>query len=419
MALLTDYRTAANDILAPDPEVLERGLAIHERVFALDTFGFLPSVSSPHILDHLMRLVKQGLSAEEARKQYDISRRQSQLYHPESRETFLGAIKATGLNGMVLTVGSEMDLHHSLNRISCCIQLLDELSDHLVKATSVAAIEQARAEGKFSVVCSSNCAPAQSGTQHGLEDLDWIDVFYRFGIRLMHLTYNRRNWVGDGCLEPTNGGLSLHGREVVARLNTLGVVVDTAHSGKQTTLDAATYSTAPIMATHTTCEALVNHPRAKSDEEFKAIADTGGLIGICCIPAFLGKSSDVSSLLDHVVHAVEVVGMDHVTIGTDRTYNGPLPKTFEDEFPRGSALDARHWFGNWTPEDLEHLGTDTQRNSLEWTNWPYFTVGLLQRGFLEEDIAKLLGGNFLRVLGAVEQAATYAHTYTGEACLGK
>ena len=126
--------------------------------------------------------------------------------------------------------------------------------------------------------------------------------------------------IGDGCGEPANAGLSDFGRAVVAEMNRLGVIVDVAHSGWSTSLEGAQASKKPMAASHTACAALNQHIRAKPDEVLRAICDTGGLIGICCIPDFLGRTRDIRAMLDHIDHVAKKFGVDHVAIGTDVAY---------------------------------------------------------------------------------------------------
>ena len=137
---------------------------------------------------------------------------------------------------------------------------------------------------------------------------------------MMHLTYNRRNPIGDGCAEPANAGLSDFGRAVIAEMNKVGVIIDVAHSGWRTCQEAAEASARPIVSSHSACAALNHHHRCKPDDVMRAIADKGGTLGITNVPAFLGGSGCIDALLDHIDHAVQVVGVDHVTIGTDRAY---------------------------------------------------------------------------------------------------
>lgn len=405
------WKRAERD-LGVSPEQVREGLEMHSRIFACDTFGFLPRTFSRSACATLEQMVENGATREELDVMSGVLGASCHVYDPDCRRQFLDAVKATGLGCTVLTIGSEKDLHHSIHRISWYIQLFDRMREHLLKATCVEDIGSARDSGRLAVVCSANCVPAHGGLSDGVDAHYWIDIFHRFGVRVMHLTYNRRNWVGDGCLEPADAGLSLHGRDVVRHLNELGIVVDTPHCGRQTTLDGAKFSKAPIMATHATCQGVYDHPRGKSDDELKAIADTGGLVGICIIPFFLGEHATLKDLMEHVDYAVNLVGPEHVAIGTDRAYTGPWPdgrSPFDPETrPKRSAYSRQGWWGAWETAPDHPDPTTEQWESLAWTNWPYYTVGLLAMGYGEEEITKILGTNLLRVLRNVQQAGACA-----------
>lgn len=224
---------------------------------------------------------------------------------------------------------------------------------------------------------------------------------------MMHLTYNRRNMVGDGCAEPGNAGLSDFGRAVVAEMNRVGVIVDVAHSGWRTSLEAAQMSERPIVASHSACCALNLHHRNKPDEVIRAIADTRGYIGICAVPAFLGGRGDIHALLDHIDHVARTFGVDHVAIGTDAAYVSRRSEQEQAKVPPRRRTRPG-WEHLWPADDpLFDLQwqQEHQRLSLAWTNWPLFTVGLVQRGYSDDDIQKILGGNVLRVARAVWAAA--------------
>ena len=211
---------------------------------------------------------------------------------------------------------------------------------------------------------------------------------------MMHMTYNRRNMLGDGCAEPANGGISDLGKAAIAEMNRVGVIVDVAHSGWKTSLESAQASQKPMVASHTTCAGLNQHIRAKPDEVIQAICDTGGLIGICCIPNFLGGEGDIAALLDHVDYAVKKFGVEHVGIGTDVAHRSQLTTEPATKLPSRGRRRTR--FGALWPEGALG-GRWPKADTLTWTNWPLFTVGLVQRGYKDEDIQKILSGNMLRV----------------------
>jgi len=197
-------------------------------------------------------------------------------------------------------------------------------------------------------------------------------------------------------------------------MNDVGVIVDTAHTGRQTTLDAARVSRAPMVASHTVCDALFRHDRAKDDEQFRAIVATGGFVGMAAVPTFLAKVGRLPDLLDHIDYAVKLVGADHVAIGTD-AWSHP------DE-PEGITLKPMPVIQRknrmWRPEHrvyVEGVSEDIQDGTLRWTNWPLYTVGLVQRGHSDEAIRKIIGGNVMRVL---DDVAACAKKWLGTAISG-
>lgn len=216
---------------------------------------------------------------------------------------------------------------------------------------------------------------------------------------MMHLTYNRRNMIGDGCGEPIDAGLSDFGRAVVKEMNRVGVIVDISHSGWKTSLDAAKFSDKPMVASHSTVNSLYPHFRAKPDNVIKAIADTDGYMGICCIPWYLGGSGDIASLMQHIDYMVKKFGPDRVAIGTDVAHNSQYASEENKKIP-GYRKPRNRWEALWPDPEKEFTTSKEMTQSLAWTNWPLFTVGMVQMGYSDETIRKILSGNVLRVARA-------------------
>ena len=265
--------------------------------------------------------------------------------------------------------------------------LLDGLP-WLRKATTAGDIRAAKAAGEHAFFLQ--CQPSTPLSR----DLDLIERGYDFGLRMLMLTYNNHDHIGAGCTDASNAGLSSLGIQLVHRLNDLGVIVDTAHCGKQTTLDACRISRTPVVASHTTAEGVHLHDRGKSDDELRAIADTGGVIGIVTVPFFLGAGPDVTieAMLDHIDYVASLVGWQHVAIGTDWPLGGP--KWVMEELGRWAlkqGFRAEHQI-----DAVQNLvGFDDYRD------FPNITRGLVKRGYSDEQIKGLLGENALRVFEAV------------------
>jgi membrane dipeptidase len=229
----------------------------------------------------------------------------------------------------------------------------------------------------------------------GIErDTAVLQVLHDLGARVVGLTYNTQNYVGSGCTDRADGGLSDFGVRLVQRMDELGLIVDTGHSGRQTTLDACAVSERPVICSHSFARALLDHDRGKSDAEIEAIAATGGVVGVVAVPFFLSTAEGVTveAMLDHVDHVVRIAGWEHVAIGTD----WPMEQS-RASLLRLRAIEERIGFRpehriDW-PANL--VGFDDYRD------FPNITRGLVSRGHSDEAVRGILGENFLRVFGSV------------------
>ncbi|MEZ5421198.1 MAG: membrane dipeptidase [Vicinamibacterales bacterium] len=164
-------------------------------------------------------------------------------------------------------------------------------------------------------------------------DLSRLEMFRRLGVLIIQLTYNVRNLIGDGCLEPGDAGLSALGLDAVERMNALGIAVDLSHCGTRTTATGIAASARPPLITHSGCREVYRHPRNKEDKELKAMADKGGVVGIYLMPflggfAGPGQPTTEEALARHLEHALRVCGADHVGIGSDASVT-PIEETPE------------------------------------------------------------------------------------------
>ena len=231
-------------------------------------------------------------------------------------------------------------------------------------------------------------------------DLTRLATFYDLGVRISQPTYNRRNLMGDGCLEAADGGLSRLGHELIAEMNRLHMLLDLSHAGPRTISDGIAASTAPMAITHTGCRALVDVPRNTYDDSLKALANRGGVAGIYFMP-FLRASGQphADDVIRHLEHAVNVCGEDHVGLGTDGPLSGielteayakAQRKFFEDRAKAGIAApgEAADVF-NLVPEYNEPRRFKTLADDLA------------HRGWTSGRIEKILGGNFARLFADV------------------
>lgn len=258
----------------------------------------------------------------------------------------------------------------------------------LIKATKAEHIRQAKREGKHAGFVSTQNTVALG------QDLDNISRYYELGMRMIQLTYNSVNFVGGGCTDRVDCGVTDYGEKFIRRMNELGMIVDTGHCGRQTTLDACAISATPVVASHTSAAAVHQHDRAKSDEELRRIAETGGYIGVYLVSMFLsGKErSTIEDFLDHVDYICTLVGWQHVGIGSDWPMQAPDWGVQRlAEYAMEIGFRPEHGVG--APVNV--LGFDDYRD------FPNITRGLVARGYSDEQVRGILGENFLRVFGEV------------------
>lgn len=234
------------------------------------------------------------------------------------------------------------------------------------------------------------------GTEVLDSSIDIIDAYHAMGLRVVQLTYNKRCHVGDGIEEPSDAGLSRYGRAVVRRLNETKIVVDCSHTGFRTSMDAVQTSSEPVILSHANSRTVRNVPRNVSDELYRAIAASGGVIGVVGFPNFVAADPrpTLDQFIDHIEHISALVGIDHVGLGIDY-YLGQHP--FSPEEAAKKLFRERVAMGVWSAESYPEppyyypvgLETPDKLGSI--------SGGLLARGFSETDIKKVLGENWLRL----------------------
>ena len=232
------------------------------------------------------------------------------------------------------------------------------------------------------------------------DDLDRVTVFRELGIRVVELTHNRRNLVGDGSTEPGNAGLSQLGRKLVEKLNAEKLVVDVAHGSERTMKEGIAASKAPVIISHSGCRALSNLPRLADDDTMRAMAKTGGVIGIMFWPYLVPEGQPMAiDVIRHIEHAIDVCGEDHVGIGTDSS-------VMAIERTRQFEKDNLEWvkyakeddiFAKNRPDELYTFIPDLNMNN----RFEVLATMLSARRHSDARIAKILGGNFARLLNDV------------------
>lgn len=290
--------------------------------------------------------------------------------------------------GYTFVSATTEDFPPTLEGVRQCIQRFKEAAkaetSWLTFGTSLAEIEQGRREGKLVVGLN-----VQDTVQLGM-DLSGVEALYEMGVRHMLLAYNVRNFVADGCAEPADGGLSIFGRKVVREMNRLGMVVDCSHTGRRSSLDAIELSERPTIFSHSGAHAVCAHIRNIRDEQIRACAARGGVVGVVGIGGFIGDAQARSeTVFRHIDHIASLVGPEHVGLGADYVQD------MEEVWTAITAAKDTMWpdptgtqlyeGGCFQPEQLAEL-----------------VEIMLAHGYSVEVVKGILGANFKRVYAMAE-----------------
>ena len=288
----------------------------------------------------------------------------------------------------------ETAFENAVRKIANAQAMIAAMNDDMLLVRSANDIERAHQEGRRGIIVDF-----QNTLAFG-DQFERVDLFQGLGLRMVQLTYNLQNLVGDGCTETYQGGLTYFGRELVSRLNRAGIIVDVSHCSEQVGWDAIDVSEAPVIVSHSSSDTVARHDRGKSDEFARAIAEQGGYFGVVAIPGFIRETpgASIDDIVRQVEHLVNVCGIDHVGLGTDKA--GPGPRTssmveFPDDMPAGLPGDF-NWSG-FRIEEHRQTAEFTIDGFNSFSDWPNITEGLAAAGFNEVELRKLLGLNYLRV----------------------
>jgi membrane dipeptidase len=303
-----------------------------------------------------------------------------------SEEVFLN-LRRGGLTAINATVAVIEGFSETIESISRWYRMFEQYHSLIRPVRTVQDIDRAKEEGKTGIIFGfQNTSPIE-------DDLDRLAIFKELGVRVIQLTYMERNFVGDGCLERTDCGLSRFGLEVIEEMNRLGILIDLSHVGYRTVMEAIEASQKPVAFTHANPRGLCDHPRNKTDDQIKALARKGGVIGANAFPPFLaaGSKSVMKDFIDAIDYLVQRVGIDHVSIGTDFTEG--QPRSFFDYILKGKSKKelSMHL-------DSPIVNPEGIRSSADFPN---ITQALLARGYSEADTKKIMGENLMRLFKEV------------------
>jgi membrane dipeptidase len=296
---------------------------------------------------------------------------------PERKSDLFARAARAGIDFQSITMAIDgMDFSAAAHQIAEHRRFVRERSETCVLVGSADAVLRAREAGKVAVALSFQ------GTAPFEENLGWVDLFYVLGIRHALMAYNEKNLVGCGCHVPDDTGLTSFGRSLIREMNRVGMIVDCAHTGYRTTMETLEASEAPAVISHTNVRALCDHPRCVRDDQIRACAAQGGVLGMTGLSAFLGKGAPKPErLVDHIDHVANLVGPEHVGLGLDYVYDLESFEAFVARLPERYPPEAGY-------SDLRQL---------ELEDLPRVTEELLRRGYREGEIRGILGENWLRV----------------------
>ncbi|MBT8060369.1 MAG: dipeptidase [Gammaproteobacteria bacterium] len=316
--------------------------------------------------------------------------------HGPLNEAELAHVRESGLAATHITVGAVGTMaplaafEKIVRDVARWERMIDEHPDTFTRVRTAADIEAARAADRTGLIY---------GLQDGVafeDDPERLPALHQIGIRIVQPTYNRRNLLGDGCMEPADAGLSRTGNAVIERLDELGFTLDLSHCGRRTAADAFAASRRPVSFTHTGCYALAEHPRHRTDDELRAAADSGGVIGIYVMPYLArGAQPTAADVIAHLEHAIQVAGEDHVAFGTDGNISpAVLTEEYREQFREMTR--KRKELGIAAPFETEEgylfandLNTPRRFETLAGL--------LLERGHSEARVEKILGANLQRL----------------------
>lgn len=305
-------------------------------------------------------------------------------------------VKASPLTAFFLTTPGEdeglLSLSHNIGGI---YNMADKPESGLRVVRTIAELEQAKADGKIGIILGFQ-------NPHCIENsLEKLRACYELGIRVVQMTYNKANYIGCGCLEPIDRGLTAFGKDCLKMMNDLGMIADGSHCGLQTTMDIIKYSEKPVVISHAGCMTITPNPRNKTDEILLALKENGGVIGLSswgplCWKKETGRQPTMDEFVDHIDYVVNLIGIDHVGFGGDSTLDdaADMSGTLTQSTLYAPVVEDYNKAVGLDPNCRHAVGAD---GSWEIEN---IMAAMKKRGYSDEEIGKFTGGNFLRVLKA-------------------
>jgi membrane dipeptidase len=313
---------------------------------------------------------------------------------PQPREA-LNLARNSGVSVIKTSIGGfNAPFEETLAELALYQRLIEAHPDYFMQVRTAPDVETARRTCKLGIIFSFESAAC-------LEDqLDRIDLFRNLGVRVMQLSYNLPSPFGAGVLSQAEATLTELGCQAIARMNALGVALDLSHANPATTSAAIEASAKPVLITHAGCRAVHDNPRNKSDDQLRAVADKGGVVGIYDLfyLAPEGRQPNLDDYIAHMAHALDVCGEDHVGIGSDTAFEG-FALSDEERESWAAETERRRATGVAAPGEDGRLPYTEGLNRADRAL--VIADALLKRGHRERVVEKVLGANFVRAFGEI------------------
>lgn len=301
-------------------------------------------------------------------------------FYPEhvGREEVLERFYKSGINFVSLTVGGDsFGMAATMHNIADVRALIAERGDRMVFVRSVAEIRAAKQAGKLAIGFHFQGSNALESNPNA------VALYYELGVRHMLLVYNQMNAAASGCHERVDAGLSRYGLRLIGEMNRVGMLVDCTHTGYRATMEIIEASQAPVMFSHSNARAVWDHERNITDEQARACARSGGIVGVTGVGKFMSErgTAEVSDMLPHIRHFADLIGPAHVALGIDNVY-------FLEQHYRKIARHPDRWPKGYPPPPWYYFAPEQV---------PALAEALLAAGFSEPEARGILGENFLRI----------------------
>ncbi len=308
------------------------------------------------------------------------------LQYANWSEEIFRQMREGGLAAVHVTICYHEDFRETVRNISAWNRRFEQYADLILPGRTAADVDRAIAEGRTAIIFGGqNCSPIE-------DDIDLVEICHQLGVRFMQLSYNNQSLLATGCYEAEDSGVTRMGRQVIREMNRVGMVVDMSHSAERSSLEAIEISTRPIAITHANPAHWHGALRNKSDDVLKALAASGGMLGLSLYPHHLKDKSDCTlrSFCEMVARTAELIGADHLGFGSDLCQDQP------------DSVVAWMRNGTWTRDRDYGEGSAVAEGFPDQPDWfkdnrdfGNILAGLADVGFSQQEIAAIAGGNWL------------------------